>query len=182
MYLMTTNVKGTSSMKLHRDLTSSRRERRGSPAHRIRQVDSGHGALRGPVEADETYMSGKSKPTNTRSRNCVSGVRSCRKDCRCLSGTERPAGRRCSHLATTQETLGNFLSARTNPRRWSIRTNTEPTRGTSRTTRPTTVRPVDRLAKRTRTESQSFWSLPRGPITESLPPDELPSTCIASSG
>ena len=75
MYLMTTNLKGVSSMKIHRDLQVSQ------PTawfiiHRIRETwdnadggvvretwDNADGgvAFQGPVEVDETYMGGKEK-------------------------------------------------------------------------------------------------------------------------
>ena len=58
-YLYMTNLKGVSSMKLHRDLGI------GQPAawhmaHRIREtLDVSGGKFAGPVEADETYIGGK---------------------------------------------------------------------------------------------------------------------------
>ena len=61
IYQMLTNIKGISSMKLHRDLGIAQ-----SSAwhllHRIREaMDSGDPLFSGPVEADETYIGGLEK-------------------------------------------------------------------------------------------------------------------------
>ena len=63
IYLLTTSLKGQSSMKLHRDLKVTQKTA-WFLAHRIRKTfdendgDNG-GNFSGPVEADETYMGGK---------------------------------------------------------------------------------------------------------------------------
>ena len=59
LYQMTTNLKGVSSMKLHRDLGITQRSAR-FLAHRLRQAwkDSGP-QFAGPVEVDETYFGGR---------------------------------------------------------------------------------------------------------------------------
>ena len=56
IYLLTTNLKGVSSMKLHRDLDITPKSAR-YLAHRLREAwKSGNGGMfTGPVEADETY-------------------------------------------------------------------------------------------------------------------------------
>ena len=59
MYLLATGIKGTSSMKLHRDLGITQKSA-WHLAHRIRkawEVDTGQ--FDGPVEADETYVGGR---------------------------------------------------------------------------------------------------------------------------
>ena len=60
IYLVTTSLKGVSSMKLHRDLGITQKSA-WHLAHRIRQawVDNGDGPFDGPVEADETFIGGK---------------------------------------------------------------------------------------------------------------------------
>ena len=60
IYLMTTSLKGVSSMKLHRDLDIAQKNA-WHLAHRIRKAyESPGGSLfSGPVEVDETYIGGK---------------------------------------------------------------------------------------------------------------------------
>ena len=63
MYLMSTNLKGVSSMKIHRDLKVSQ-PTAWFMIHRIREAwnkGSEQVAFSGPVEVDETYMGGKEK-------------------------------------------------------------------------------------------------------------------------
>ena len=61
IYLMTTGLKGVSSMKLHRDLDVTQKTA-WHLAMRIRETFEDDGvAFTGPVEVDETYMSGKEK-------------------------------------------------------------------------------------------------------------------------
>ena len=59
IYLLTTGIKGTSSMKLHRDLGVTQKTA-WHLAHRIRAMwQTRYSRLAGPVEADETYIGGK---------------------------------------------------------------------------------------------------------------------------
>ena len=61
VFLMTTSLKGVSSMKLHRDLGITQRSA-WFMAHRIRQALSEDGSLlAGEVEIDETFVGGKEK-------------------------------------------------------------------------------------------------------------------------
>ena len=61
IYLMTTGLKGVSSMKLHRDLDVTQKTA-WHLAHRIRETfEDDEVAFAGPVEVDETYMGGKEK-------------------------------------------------------------------------------------------------------------------------
>lgn len=61
IYLFTTNIKGISSLKLHRELGISQKAA-WFMLHRIRYAcDIEVGPFNGPVEADETYMGGKVK-------------------------------------------------------------------------------------------------------------------------
>ena len=67
VYLVTTSLKGVSSMKLHRDL-KIRQATAWHLLHRIRKAMRGSDPLfNGPVEVDETYIGGR-KPTSTRAR------------------------------------------------------------------------------------------------------------------
>ena len=60
-YLLTTNLKGVSSMKLHRDLGITQKTA-WHLAHRIRTAwESQGGFFGGPVEVDETYVGGKER-------------------------------------------------------------------------------------------------------------------------
>ena len=59
IYLVTTNLKGVSSMKLHRDLGIAQKNA-WHMLHRIRKAMQGSDPLfNGPVEADETFIGGK---------------------------------------------------------------------------------------------------------------------------
>ena len=60
IYLVTTSLKGVSSMKLHRDLQVTQKTA-WHLAHRIRQAWADHGddLLHGPVEVDEAYIGGR---------------------------------------------------------------------------------------------------------------------------
>jgi len=61
LYQVTTNLKGVSSMKLHRDLGITQRSA-WFLAHRLRESWKENGAMYpGPVEVDETYIGGKRK-------------------------------------------------------------------------------------------------------------------------
>ncbi len=59
VYIVTTGIKGTSSMKLHRDIKVTQKTA-WFMAHRIRETYNDHHApFVGPVEVDETYIGGK---------------------------------------------------------------------------------------------------------------------------
>ena len=62
IYLLTTGIKGVSSLKLHRDLGIAQKSA-WHLAHRIRETwrDNHGGRFKGPVEADETFFGGKEK-------------------------------------------------------------------------------------------------------------------------
>ena len=61
IYLVTTGLKGTSSMKMHRDLKITQKTA-WHLAHRIRETwAKGETPFSGPVEVDETYIGGKEK-------------------------------------------------------------------------------------------------------------------------
>ena len=61
IYLVATNLKSVSSMKLHRDLNITQKSA-WHLAHRLREARIEYqGLFSGPVEVDETYFGGKRK-------------------------------------------------------------------------------------------------------------------------
>ena len=71
MYLMITNIKGVSSMKLHRDLDLTQKSA-WHLAHRIRAgLIPGDSPFGGPVEVDETFIGGKRKALKDTGRGTV---------------------------------------------------------------------------------------------------------------
>ncbi len=71
MYLITTNIKGVSSMRVHRELGISQKAA-WFMLHRLRLAFEGDGgAFAGPVEADETYIGGKRKNMSNTKRNAL---------------------------------------------------------------------------------------------------------------
>ncbi len=61
IYLLSTNIKGISSMKLHRDLGITQKSA-WHLAHRLREsFEAGRTFFGGPVEVDETYIGGKER-------------------------------------------------------------------------------------------------------------------------
>ena len=74
MFLVMTNLKGVSSMQLHRDLEINQRSA-WFLAHRLRLALSERvGPFSGPVEADETYMGGKRRNMSNAQRKQLEGT------------------------------------------------------------------------------------------------------------
>lgn len=73
VYLVMTNLKGISSMKLHRDLEITQKSA-WHLAHRLRKaMAAGQPLFSGPVEADETYLGGKRKNMPKAKRAALTG-------------------------------------------------------------------------------------------------------------
>ena len=74
IYLMTTNLKGVSSMKLHRDLDITQKSA-WHLAHRIREglLPTGDAKMAGPVEVDETYVGGRACNMHASKRRTLTG-------------------------------------------------------------------------------------------------------------
>ena len=73
IYLFTTNIKGVSSMKLHRELGISQKAA-WFMLHRLRLAfDAETGPFTGPVEVDETHIGGKRKNKPLAKRKKLSG-------------------------------------------------------------------------------------------------------------
>ncbi len=68
IYLLTTNLKGVSSMKLHRDLEITQKSA-WHLSHRIREaMKRKQSPFSGPVEVDETFIGGKEKNKHARKK------------------------------------------------------------------------------------------------------------------
>ena len=73
-YLLSTNLKGVSSMKLHRDLGVTQKTA-WHLAHRVRKaLQSGGFQFSAPVEVDETYIGGKRKNMSNARRQELEGT------------------------------------------------------------------------------------------------------------
>ena len=74
IYLLTTNLKGVSSLKLHRDLGVTQKTA-WHLAHRIREAwgPRERAAFGGPVEVDESYLGGKRKNMPNKKRKLLTG-------------------------------------------------------------------------------------------------------------
>ena len=74
IYMLTTGLKGKSSMKLHRDLDITQKSA-WHLARRIRETwDRDDGVFGGPIEIDETYIGGKRRNMSNAKRKQLAGT------------------------------------------------------------------------------------------------------------
>ena len=116
VYLVTTSLKGVSSMKLHRDLGVSQKTA-WHLAHRIREAwKANPKPFSGPVEADDTYLGGKRKNMPRAKRASLTGRGAVGKFA--IAGVKDRATNRVAARAvarTDKPTLLGFVGEHTKP-------------------------------------------------------------------
>ncbi len=114
VYILTTNLKSVSSMKLHRDLEITQKSA-WHLLHRLRKAfEAGHGIFDGPVEADETYFGGQRKNMSKSKRKGLKGRGAVDKTA--VAGVkDRETNQVSAEVVhdTTGETLRGFVEDRT---------------------------------------------------------------------
>ena len=116
IYLVTTSLKGVSSMKLHRDLGITQKSA-WHLAHRIRQAWAVNGEqFDGPVEVDETFVGGKAENMHETQREKVRQTTQFRK-APVVGVRDRKTGKVSARAVeiTDGETLRSFVREHTTP-------------------------------------------------------------------
>ena len=116
-YLMSTNLKGVSSMKMHRDLGVSYRTA-WHLAHRLRETWQRDSApFSGPVEADETYVGGKRQNMPKAKRKTYAKSRGPVGKTAVIGVKDRDSNQVSARTAsaTNRETLHGFVAGHTAP-------------------------------------------------------------------
>ena len=112
MYLLTTNLKGISSMKLHRELGITQKSA-WHLAHRLRDsFVSGGSRMAGPVEVDEAYMGGRN--ANKHSHKKIKNANGTVGKTAVVGMKDRGTNQVQAAVVerTNQETLQGFVNAR----------------------------------------------------------------------
>ena len=117
IYLLTTNLKGVSSMKLHRDLKVTQKTA-WFLAHRIRDNFQGQqSTFAGPVEIDETFVGGKARNMHAHKREQTIKGRGTVGKTAVIGAKDRQTNRVAAAVikSTDQLTLQGFVTANVEP-------------------------------------------------------------------